>query len=250
LLSTICRTAVNDELIARSPCRIKGASTEHAQERPIATVAELSAAIESAPEHWRLALLLAAWCQLRRSEILGLQRRDIDPLHAAISIERSWVAVSGGSPMIGPPKSDAGRRRMTIPNNVLETLELHLSKHVGHSPTAWLFAGAGDGPAVPKTLSHVWAIARIEIGRPDLRLHDLRHTGLTFAAATGATTAELMQRAGHASPQAALRYQHATADRDQVLADALGALAKAPKIALLKPDADTPRTAAQGDTKP
>ena len=30
-----------------------------------------------------------------------------------------------------------------------------------------------------------------------MRLHDLRHTGLTLAAATGATTAELMHRAGH-----------------------------------------------------
>jgi hypothetical protein len=58
LLSTICRTAVNDELIARSPCRIKGGSTEHAGERPTATVAELAAAVASAPERWRLALLL------------------------------------------------------------------------------------------------------------------------------------------------------------------------------------------------
>jgi hypothetical protein len=30
-----------------------------------------------------------------------------------------------------------------------------------------------------------------------------------------------MHRAGHASADAALRYQHATRDRDQVLADAL-----------------------------
>jgi len=44
---------------------------------------------------------------------------------------------------------------------------------------------------------------------------------LTFAAATGATTAELMHRAGHASSPAALRYQHATRDRDRRLSDAL-----------------------------
>ena len=44
-----------------------------------------------------------------------------------------------------------------------------------------------------------WERARMTIGRPDLRLHDMRHTGLTLAAATGATTAELMHRAGHAS---------------------------------------------------
>lgn len=57
-----------------------------------------------------------------------------------------------------------------------------------------------------------------------LRLHDLRHTAATLAATTGATTKELMARLGHASPRAALSYQHATQDRDQAIADALTGL--------------------------
>jgi len=83
--------------------------------------------------------------------------------------------------------------------------------------------------------------AREKVGRPDLHLHDLRHTGLTFAAATGATTAELMRRAGHSSAAAALRYQHATDDRDKVLADALADLAASADIV---PLADISRTSA------
>ena len=51
--------------------------------------------------------------------------------------------------------------------------------------------------------------------------HDLRHTGNTLAAATGASTKELMARMGHASARAALIYQHATRDRDVVIAMAL-----------------------------
>jgi hypothetical protein len=34
----------------------------------------------------------------------------------------------------------------------------------------------------------------------------------------GVTTKELMARIGHASPRAALRYQHATAERDRAIA--------------------------------
>lgn len=45
-----------------------------------------------------------------------------------------------------------------------------------------------------------------------------------------ATTAEVMRRAGHARPQSALRYQHATGDPDQVLAKALAALASLAKV--------------------
>jgi integrase len=68
-----------------------------------------------------------------------------------------------------------------------------------------------------------WGKARTKVGRSDLRFHDLRHSGLTWAGDAGATIAELMHRAGHKSPAAAMRYQHATAERDRELADKLAA---------------------------
>ena len=60
--------------------------------------------------------------------------------------------------------------------------------------------------------------------RQGLRFHDLRHTGNTLAAATGASTKELMSRMGHSSSRAALIYQHATQDRDKVIADSLSSM--------------------------
>jgi hypothetical protein len=71
----------------------------------------------------------------------------------------------------------------------------------------------------------VWQLACAELGISGLRFHDLRHTGNTIAASTGASTKELMARMGHASPRAALIYQHATIERDRTLADALSRLA-------------------------
>jgi integrase len=59
------------------------------------------------------------------------------------------------------------------------------------------------------------------VGHDELRFHDLRHTGNTLAAATGASTKELMTRMGHASPRAALIYQHASEERDKAIAEAL-----------------------------
>ncbi len=81
------------------------------------------------------------------------------------------------------------------------------------------------GPLRLHVLQKAWSTARVAIGRPDLHLHDLRHTGATFTAIVGATTKELMARLGHASPDAALRYQHATSQRDASIAKALSALA-------------------------
>jgi integrase len=57
---------------------------------------------------------------------------------------------------------------------------------------------------------------------PDAHFHDLRHTGGTLAATTGATIKELMARLGHSSPRAALIYQHATKKGDKLIAAALG----------------------------
>ncbi|MGV7591945.1 site-specific integrase, partial [Mycobacterium kansasii] len=49
--------------------------------------------------------------------------------------------------------------------------------------------------------------------------------GGTLAAQAGATTKELMDRLGHATPVMALRYQHTAAGRDAAIADKLGELA-------------------------
>ena len=76
-------------------------------------------------------------------------------------------------------------------------------------------------------------------GRPDLHLHDLRHFANTLAASSGASTRELMVRLGHASSAAALRYQHATAERDRAIADRMdemitGRLSKPVTLRVLK----------------
>jgi hypothetical protein len=55
----------------------------------------------------------------------------------------------------------------------------------------------------------------------------LRGSGATWAAQAGATIAELMARLGHTTATVAMRYQHATRERDRPIADRLGALLNA-----------------------
>ena len=242
LLSTICTSAVNEEVIARSPCRVKGAAAEHAPERPTASVAELMALVNATPVKYQAAVLLAGWCQLRRGEVLGLQRQDIDIEAGVLAIERTWIQSPGGQHILGPPKTEAGRRSVAIPSHILPAIKDHL-RSIGPRPEDWLFPGEEGSPISTRTLSHVWSKARKAAGRTDLHFHDLRHSGLTWAAATGASLAELMRRAGHVSPAAALRYQHATDDRDRALADALAVLAtSAPLSVVREPVTDEIRT--------
>ena len=49
--------------------------------------------------------------------------------------------------------------------------------------------------------------------------HDVRHTGMTLAAATGASLVQLQRRLSQSTVRAALIYQHATDNADRLLAD-------------------------------
>lgn len=226
LLSTVMRTAVDDGLIIKTPCKVKGASTEHAAERPMASVAEVAVLTSAMPDRLQLVIQLATWCQMRRGEILGLRRKDIDLEHHFVRIEQSRTFTRDGTSLTKSPKTIAGSRTLSIPDNVIESLTKHLRQFTDIDKNALLFTTEAGKPITAASLQRAWSKSRSASGRPDLHLHDLRHTGLTLAAATGATTAELMQRAGHASASAALRYQHATKDRDQVLANALAQLSR------------------------
>jgi integrase len=84
-----------------------------------------------------------------------------------------------------------------------------------------VFCGTKNQPIRRASLYKAWKRAVRTVGVDELRFHDLRHTGNTLAAATGASTKELMTRMGHVSPRTALIYQHATEDRDKAIAGAL-----------------------------
>ncbi|MFA1544366.1 tyrosine-type recombinase/integrase [Actinomadura sp. DLS-62] len=85
-----------------------------------------------------------------------------------------------------------------------------------------MFVGPRGGPLRRSGFRRIWNKVRVDVGLPDLHFHDMRHVGNTLAATTGASLKELMSRMGHASSRAALIYQHASQDRDKVIAAALG----------------------------
>jgi integrase len=227
LLRTILSTAVADSKITVNPCTIRGAGTSRRQVviKP-ASVGELEKLVNAMPEQYRMLVLLAAWCALRFGELTELRRKDIDVENAVISVTRAVVRVTEGrtSYIVTTPKSDAGIRDVAIPPHILPALRDHLVDHVVPGENALLFPATGGGHLAPQTMERWYHAARDAAGRPDLRFHDLRHTGAVLASLTGATLAELMGRLGHSTVGAALRYQHVAQGRDQQIAAKLSEL--------------------------
>jgi integrase len=221
LLRAIYNTAVRDELVASSPCRIMGAGSDRSPERPMLSVAQVEALTEATTECLRAAVVLASWGGLRRGEILGLQRKDVNEVTGGVAVERTLHELHTGEVVYGPPKSAAGARFVHLPKPAMAIVLAHLEAHVAPRADAPLFVSTAGNALRPRFLEAEWRRARKAVGLGNIRFHDLRHFHLTLFATQGATTAELMARAGHSSPKAALTYQHATSDRDKVLADAL-----------------------------
>jgi integrase len=222
-LRAVLNTAVRDGAIVKNPCKIRGAGSDRAKERPVASPAEVVALMEAITPRYRAAVLLAAWCGLRRGEVLALRRADIDLRVGTVTVRRNRVELLE-SPVAfdTDPKTDAGKRTVVIPPHVVPVLAEHMASWAGEDR---VFVGRDGAPMRSNAVRLAFERARSRAGMPGFRFHDLRHTGQTLAAATGATTKDLMRRLGHASPAAANRYLHTVDGRDAEIASALSALA-------------------------
>ncbi|GAA1892273.1 tyrosine-type recombinase/integrase [Streptantibioticus ferralitis] len=257
LLKAILQTATDDELIRRNPCRIKGAGKEEAEERPIATIEQVDALADAMGARWRLMVYLAAYASLRPEEQAELRRPDVVLPDVPETLKRSRESAQGpillrisraspelttGKRVTGDPKSQAGKRTVVLPGFLYVDVRRHLDWFAAKEPNGLLFVGERGAPFRRSTFGRKWRKARDKVGLPpNFRFYDLRHTGNTLAADTGAKLKDLMVRAGQSSQKAQLIYQHSTLEHQQRIADDIDAHVRARRSgAEQDPEADPP----------
>ncbi len=223
LLRAILNTAVSDGAIGQNPCQIRGAGTIRTEPRPFAEPADVFALANAIDGRFRCMVLLAGFLGLRRGELLGLRRRDVDPLHGEIVVERQVVR-TGKNRIEGDPKSAAGHRKRPLPPFLAEELSVHMTLYTDADPDDPLFVGYRGEHLSAITWQRAYKKAKDATGLT-VTLHDLRHSAATMFAWSGATTAEIMSHLGHSTPAAAMKYQHAAQSRDEETAAWLEAIA-------------------------
>jgi hypothetical protein len=132
-LRAVLNTAVRDGAIVKNPCNIAGGGADRAKERPIASPAQVVALIEAITPRYRAAVLLAAWCGLRRGEVLGLRRDDVDLVAGTVTVRRNRVELleGGRAAFDAEPKTDAGKRTVVVPPHILPVLAAHMTEWAG-----------------------------------------------------------------------------------------------------------------------
>jgi integrase len=180
--------------------------------------------------HVRDDRLYAAWLTLattgmRRGEILGLPRRELQLDEGTLSVTQTLTQIGrpgedGSRLVLGPPKSDHGRRSIALDPETVAALKAHL-KHQAEERLAWgpgyqngglVFAREDGSPLDPDELSKAFKRHVRAAGLPSIRLHDLRHGLATLMLRAGVHPKVVQERLGHHSAAFTLdAYSHVTA---------------------------------------
>ena len=186
-------------------------------------VAELAAAL---PERYGSLALVAAYTGLRWGELAGLQVGDLDMLRRRLTVGSTLVEASGQAPRLGPPKSKASERTITLPGFVVETLARHLEVYPPVDEMAWTTEQGGF--LSRGSFGRIWRKAVADSIGPPCLVHDLRHTPASWLIADGEHPKAIQTRLGHGSISVTMdRYGHLMDGLDDQIAARLDARAVA-----------------------
>ena len=232
LLRSLLNDAIDEELIpGPNPCRVKGAGRPAPKHVPQVLNPGQLAVYAAHVGRYTVPLLLAAWCGLRSGEVRGLRRCDVATDGSILRVEQAVSRIGEGDGrrwIIGPPKTAAGRRTVAIPPHLAPLVSAWLDEwdERHDDPDGLLVTLPGrTTPLNDTTLREAHKQGARAVGKPDLTVHDLRRTGATLAAQSGATLKEVMGMLGHTQPGVAMLYQVADADRDRERAARMSRLA-------------------------
>lgn len=225
VLRAIFTSAVEAEILGRSPCRKIRLPTAEPQERHQVTAVEIQALAEAVGPDYRTMVYVAGVLGLRFSECAALRVGRLDLLRSSLTVAEALADVRG-TLVFTAPKSRAGRRSMTIPAPLVAMLSDHLSRKglTGADPNALVFTAVRGGALrYGNWRRRVWIPATTAAKLPCLGFHDLRRASATAMVAMGVDVRTAQARLGHSDPRLTLElYAQATQQGDKDAAVRLG----------------------------
>ena len=199
-LSSSLTQAVKLDLVPRNVASLVEAPRVSRHEIRTLTLGEVQFFLSqiSNPVH-RNIILLAVQTGLRRSEIAGLQWRDVDFPAGTISVRRSVVRLSSGKLVVSETKSSHGRGVPLVDDSIEMLRVFRDNAPEDDSRDSFIFKGWDGGPMQPGSITQVFRRAVNRAGLAGLRFHDLRHTHASLMLAMGVHLKVVSERLGHSS---------------------------------------------------
>lgn len=204
LFQTMMTAAVEEGFISRSPCTssvrkaLPSLSSGSRRAKRWLTAEEIERLAEVIDERYKVAVLVMGYMGLRRGEIAGLQRSDVDLKAKTLSVNHSLAEVNGYLELKAP-KTGSSRRKLEIPGFLVNDLRKHLLKY---ADKGYVFTSPEGGPIRPgKWVQRFFYPAVKEAGLYPLTPHQLRHSAVALLIKQGAHPKEIQAWCGHSSFQ-------------------------------------------------
>ena len=151
-------------------------------------------------------ILTAVSTGARLGELLALKYRNI--MDRAIKIEHTIGRVNGRL-VERPPKTEAGRRTITIDSNLEKLLRTTALSDKIISIDGYVFHTANGTPFEPRNMQRTWEHILQEAQKEHKKFHVLRHTHASHLLSHNKPITEVAKRLGHADPSYTLKlYGH------------------------------------------
>jgi integrase len=152
--------------------------------------------------------LLIATTGIRKSEGLALQKSDLRLEEGVVIVRHSLSHVHGKGLILGEPKSQKSKRELALPAFTVEVLRRYLKDHPNDSN--FVFTTRNGTPISPVNILKHFKRKTKESGLPqETRLHDLRHSFISWLGSAGVPIRDLQEIAGHAQASTTLKiYSH------------------------------------------
>ena len=211
VLSRLLDAARRSRFIDHNPAREVKRPSMRESVSPISralTLEQIATLLGLVPEGvYRGYLAALVYTGMRAGEATALRVRDVDFERGVIRISRSLSPGKHGELVEQSPKSHKSRE---VP--LIAALRPYAEDAArGKAADELLLAGPGGGRLTNHNVRRAvdWDVLRQAIGRPDLRMHDLRHTFATILFDAGASAPDVQATLGHSSLQVTERYSRA-----------------------------------------
>ena len=207
-LAGVFKAAIEDQLIARTPCRgVKLPRIEQPPVQPIPTAAVHRLA-ESIGPRFRSLVLTAAGTGVRQGECFGLTIDRVDFGRGVIVVDRQLVQLSGGPHDIAPPKTPAAYRTIPLPRVVADSITQQVEEFgtgvavdaTGRAVEGIVFTRSDETAIRRSAFNGRWRTAVKRAGLPiGTRFHELRHYYASVLIEAGESVKVIQARLGHKS---------------------------------------------------
>jgi len=217
------QVAVDKQKIVANPCDRVETPKVPTKEMVFLGWDEVVALADAHNERFRTLILFAVETGMRWSELVGLRRSKVDLRAGRVRVTEQLVRLGAGEWLRKDPKTPASIRSISLSPALVELLEEHLRHHAAEGPDALVFPSSRRTPLISSSfLTHHFGPARQAAGLA-CRFHDLRHTSVALAIASGADPKAIQTRMGHSPIRVTLdRYGHLLPELDQAIAASFG----------------------------